>query len=166
MCCATAPAPLAVPTWSPHSPNLQLFIPAFSPLPRLPAGMLLVVGGCWAGMPPEANRTADLLATVTDSADDMQLFWEVGAGVHAFLFMLLGACHQPCGMNGRAWHGAACTCGGMGMVYHGMAWHGMAWRIMTWQGLPCVARSPSWHDMPCELRSHLGGVHSMFRMLM
>ena len=67
---------------------------------HLPAGMLLVVGGCWAGMPPEANRTTDLLATVTDSADDMQLFWEVRAGVgavHALLFIHLSACH---------WHGA------------------------------------------------------------
>lgn len=111
--------------------SLQLIVLAFFPLPRLPAGMLLVVGGCWAGMPPEANRTTDLLATVTDSADDMQLFWEVGAGVHAFLLMLLGACHQPWGMNGRAWHGTACTCGGMGMVYHGMAWHGMAHNDMA-----------------------------------
>lgn len=41
-----------------------------------PDGMLLVVGGCFAGVPPERNATADLLATVCDAADDSQLFWE------------------------------------------------------------------------------------------
>jgi hypothetical protein len=43
-----------------------------------PDGMVLVVGGCWGGFPAAANRTADLLATVTDAEDlpDTQLFWE------------------------------------------------------------------------------------------
>ena len=53
----------------------------------MPAGMLLVVGGCWAGVPPEANRTTDLLATVTDAADDMQLFWEVSGCACGCLLM-------------------------------------------------------------------------------
>lgn len=41
-----------------------------------PDGMLLVVGGCFEGVPPEHNTTADLLATVCDAADDQQLFFE------------------------------------------------------------------------------------------
>lgn len=41
-----------------------------------PDGMLLVVGGCFAGVPPQHNASADLLATVCDAADDSQLFWE------------------------------------------------------------------------------------------
>lgn len=63
-----------------------------------PSGMLLVVGGCWAGMPPEANGTTDLLATVTDAEDDLQLFWEVGAPV----WLLLDA--SPMLRHVAAWH--------------------------------------------------------------
>ena len=28
------------------------------------------------GFSPEANQTGDILATITDAEDDMQLFWE------------------------------------------------------------------------------------------
>jgi hypothetical protein len=43
---------------------------------QAPAGMVLVVGGCWAGMPPNLNVAADLLHTCTDAERDQQLFWE------------------------------------------------------------------------------------------
>lgn len=44
---------------------------------RPPDGMLLVVGGCFGGVPPEQNVTADLLATVSDAEHDgSQTFWE------------------------------------------------------------------------------------------
>ena len=73
--------------------------------------MLLVVGGCWAGVPPQANATADLLATISDAADDMQLFWEVGG--HA-------------AVAGRCWLWLAWP------AWHGMAWHGML--LLPWAG--------------------------------
>lgn len=41
-----------------------------------PEGMCLVVGSCAEGFPEERNTTADLLYSFTDSAVDMQLFWE------------------------------------------------------------------------------------------
>lgn len=42
-----------------------------------PSGMVLVVGGCMKGpFSDSQNETADLLATIDDSFDDMQLFWE------------------------------------------------------------------------------------------
>eukprot|EP00884_Botryococcus_braunii_P016459 jgi/Botrbrau1/3497/Bobra.341_2s0027.1 len=41
-----------------------------------PDGMLLVVGTCAEGIPQPLNQGADFLRTITDSKDDMQLFWE------------------------------------------------------------------------------------------
>ena len=43
---------------------------------RRPDGMVLVVGGAMSGVPPERNTSADLLCSIADSGDDMQLFWE------------------------------------------------------------------------------------------
>eukprot|EP00890_Picochlorum_soloecismus_P001882 jgi/Picsp_1/2695/NSC_00925-R1_fad dependent oxidoreductase len=39
-------------------------------------GVVLVVGGCFSGIDREKNCSADLLATIDDSENDMQLFWE------------------------------------------------------------------------------------------
>jgi len=39
-------------------------------------GMLLVIGGCMSGIPSQRNNSADLLATIDDSNNDMQFFWE------------------------------------------------------------------------------------------
>jgi hypothetical protein len=39
-------------------------------------GVVLVVGGCFSGIDSEINRSADLLVTIDDSENDMQLFWE------------------------------------------------------------------------------------------
>ncbi|KAK9841219.1 hypothetical protein WJX74_002056 [Apatococcus lobatus] len=51
---------------------------------RKPHGVALVVGGMAEGFPEEANQSGDVLATITDAEDDMQLFWEAlpaeGAG--------------------------------------------------------------------------------------
>jgi hypothetical protein len=48
---------------------------------RRPDGVVLVVGGAWAGFPPERNAAADLLHTFTDCCDDQQLFWWVPSTV-------------------------------------------------------------------------------------
>ena len=40
-----------------------------------PKGMVVVVGGCMGGVPPEKNTSADLLYTTRDSEDDMQVGW-------------------------------------------------------------------------------------------
>ena len=44
---------------------------------RRPDGVVLVVGGAFEGVPPEANTSGDLLYSLADASDDMQLFWEV-----------------------------------------------------------------------------------------
>jgi lycopene cyclase CruP len=61
-----------------------------------PDGMVVVVGGCMDGIPAEANTSADLLATITDSFDDTQLFWEAfpaegGASRTAYMFLYTDA---------------------------------------------------------------------------
>jgi hypothetical protein len=65
---------------------------------QAPAGMVLVVGGCWAGMPPNLNVAADLLHTCTDAERDQQLFWEAfpaaGGGRTTYMFSYSDA--APC----------------------------------------------------------------------
>jgi len=39
-------------------------------------GVVLVVGGCFSGIDNARNSSADLLMTIDDSENDMQLFWE------------------------------------------------------------------------------------------
>ncbi|GAB4815041.1 hypothetical protein N2152v2_002087 [Parachlorella kessleri] len=55
-----------------------------------PKGMVVVVGGCMSGVPPEKNTSADLLYTTRDSEDDLQLFWEAfpaaGGNRTAYMF--------------------------------------------------------------------------------
>ncbi|KAK9806132.1 hypothetical protein WJX72_002795 [[Myrmecia] bisecta] len=55
-----------------------------------PQGMCLVVGTCADGFPEDKNRTGDLLYTMTDAAEDMQLFWEAfpaaGGGRTTYMF--------------------------------------------------------------------------------
>jgi lycopene cyclase CruP len=41
-----------------------------------PDGMVVVLGGCFSGVPPQGNASADLLYTFSDAADDTQMFWE------------------------------------------------------------------------------------------
>jgi hypothetical protein len=43
-----------------------------------PSGMVVVVGGCHSGVPPEGNTSADLLYSLRDSEDDMQVGGRAG----------------------------------------------------------------------------------------
>ncbi|RMZ52485.1 hypothetical protein APUTEX25_003628 [Auxenochlorella protothecoides] len=58
-----------------------------------PDRVVMVVGGCVDGVPPAANVAGDLLATLGDAADDMQLFWEAfpardgGRTLYAFAYL-------------------------------------------------------------------------------
>jgi lycopene cyclase CruP len=60
-----------------------------------PDGMVLVVGGCMEGVPPERNTSADLLYSFTDSSDDMQVrvSWCGGEKGEGGDFSLLHALH-------------------------------------------------------------------------
>jgi hypothetical protein len=72
-----APAPLFAKSPERIRPCATCPSPPLPPAGKAkPEGMCLVVGGCADGFPPELNRTADLLYSFTDSAADMQLFWE------------------------------------------------------------------------------------------
>ena len=64
-----------------------------------PSGMVIVVGGCMEGQFAEdKNDSADLLATIDDSFDDMQLFWEsfpAEGGAARTVYMFLYADTHP-----------------------------------------------------------------------
>ncbi|CAK0756134.1 hypothetical protein CVIRNUC_002428 [Coccomyxa viridis] len=70
-----------------------------------PDGMCLVVGSCASGFPPEQNRSADFMRTVTDADADLQLFWQAfpaegGAARTTYMFSYADCAKQRPSLQG------------------------------------------------------------------
>ena len=61
-------------------------------------GVVIVVGGCFEGIPEDQNSTADILVTREDSDNDLQFFWEAfpaDGGTKRTVYMFAYSDAQP-----------------------------------------------------------------------
>lgn len=109
-----------------------------------PDGMLVVMGGCFDGVPPERNNAADLLYTFedVDPSSGLQWFWEAfpadgGRARTAYMFAYTDA--DP---SRPAFRDMLTTFFSRLPAYQGVALEDVRFRRVLMGGFPCWQQSP------------------------
>lgn len=107
--------------------------------------MLLVVGGCADGFAPEKNRTGDLLFTIGNGSEDLQMFWEAFPAAQTrtkgqrttYMF-----CYTDTDPGRPTLEQLLDEYFASLPRYQGVDPRALTWRRVLFGGFPCYARAP------------------------